>query len=286
MLRVGKSTGLRSYGGNSMKTPDGYYASPTPFRPIGSGLADLIRRLERITAILEERNDPTRHFAKTYCHTNQAVLDEIHAGGFKDGAWMEMWGVAYAVKAVEAYEAMIEGRPTTHPWTAAFAASRNHPEMEVVRHFVIMLNAHLNHDLALGLLEVTTDSDFTDESILAIREADHAHVNYCLLRLVASEHKAIIEAQGHQSLLDRIKGPLEEAATKHWVVEARAKTWVNTRLLAAERAKPDNGNFEAYKRRLGEVTAERVEHLRNSREIVLNLALEGFGVLIDPANAG
>jgi Family of unknown function (DUF5995) len=81
---------------------------------------------------------------------------------------------------------------------------------------------------------------------------------------------------------DRLLQPLNRLATRRFLRESRAKVWANTRLLnAARRTGPD-----AYATRLAELehlAATRVADLMAPGQVVLKLAVKGFGVRLRDA---
>jgi hypothetical protein len=87
---------------------------------------------------------------------------------------------------------------------------------------------------------------------------------------------------GPRRRTDRLLQPLNRLATKRFLRESRAKVWANTRLLdAARRRGPD-----AYASRLAELerlAATRVADLMAPGQVVLRLAVKGFGVRLQDA---
>jgi Family of unknown function (DUF5995) len=85
-----------------------------------------------------------------------------------------------------------------------------------------------------------------------------------------------------RSRTDRLLQPLNRLATKRFLRESRAKVWANTRLLdAARRTGPD-----PYATRLAELerlAAARVADLTAPGQVVLKLAVKGFGVRLPDA---
>jgi len=139
------------------------------------------------------------------------------------------------------------------------------------------MNAHINYDLAQSLLAVISEPEFDDPGLLADRHADHEHIDQVLVSRVGAEDTELEAAGGPRSRTDRLLQPLNRLATKRFLRESRAKVWANTRLLdSARRAGPD-----AYRSRLAQLeqlAADRVADLMAPGQVVLKLALKGFGV--------
>jgi hypothetical protein len=140
------------------------------------------------------------------------------------------------------------------------------------------VNAHINYDLPQSLLRVIPPSDFKDPEVLARRHRDHEAIDGVLNRRVAAEGR---EFDG-QSVLDRALTPLNRAATRRFLQESRRKVWHNTRELHAARL----AGPAAYERRLAELevlTAARIADLLEPGQVLLRLAVAGFGVRLPPA---
>jgi Family of unknown function (DUF5995) len=144
------------------------------------------------------------------------------------------------------------------------------------------MNAHINYDLAQSLLAVISEAEFDDPELLARRAADHEHIDQVLVARVGAEDTELEALSGPRSATDRLLQPLNRLATKRFLRESRAKVWANTRLLdTARRAGP-----AAYATRLAELerlAATRVADLMAPGQVVLKLAVKGFGVRLPDA---
>jgi hypothetical protein len=237
-------------------------------------IGGLIARMEALLAKLREERDGNRHFLATYLRTTRAVADELAAGGFSDRDWVERWDVAFADLYLDALEAEQAGRRPPEPWAIAFGVAREQ-RLPPLRQVLLGMNAHINFDLAQSLLAVITDRELDDPELVARRAADHRHIDDVLVARVGAED-AELAAQG-RSRSDRLLAPLNRLSTRRFLKESRAKVWANTHLLSqARRAGPD-----AYQARLAELerlAAARVADLVAPGQVVLKLALKGFGV--------
>jgi hypothetical protein len=246
-----------------------------------AGIGALVRRREGLLEPLEARGDPARFFLATYLRTTRAVAEELERAGFRDPAWVERWDVAFADLYLDAVEAAEAGRRPPEPWAVAFAAGGS-GDLPPLRHVLLGMNAHINYDLAQSLLAVIPSRDFDNPELLADRHADHEHIDRVLVARVGAEDTELEAAGGPRSRTDRLLQPLNRLATKRFLRESRAKVWANARLLdAARRAGPD-----AYATRLAELerlAAQRVADLLAPGQVVLKLAVKGFGVRLADA---
>jgi hypothetical protein len=246
-----------------------------------AGIDVLLRPMEGLLEPLEAAGDPGRFFLATYLRTTRAVAEELDRGGFRDPEWVERWDVAFADLYLDAVEAAQAGRRPPEPWAVAFGAG-DRDGLPPLRHVLLGMNAHINYDLAQSLLAVISEPEFDDPELLAARHADHEHIDQVLVARVGAEDTELESLSGPRSRSDRLLQPLNRLATKRFLRESRAKVWANTRLLnAARRTGPD-----AYATRLAELerlAATRVADLMAPGQVVLKLAVKGFGVRLQDA---
>jgi uncharacterized protein DUF5995 len=245
------------------------------------GIDALIGRMEGLLAPLEARGDPGRFFLATYLRTTQAVREELDRDGFRDTDWVERWDVAFAGLYLDALEAAEAGRRPPEPWAVAFGAGER-DRFPPLRHVLLGMNAHINYDLAQSLLAVISEEEFDDPQLLASRAADHEHIDSVLVARVGAEDSELEALSGGRSLVDRLLQPLNRLSTKRFLRESRAKVWANTRLLDTARRQ----GADAYAARLAELerlAAARVADLVAPGQVVLKLAVKGFGVRLPDA---
>ena len=246
-----------------------------------TGIGALLRRMEGLLGPLEAAGDPGRFFLATYLRTTRAVAEELDRGGFRDPAWVERWDVAFAGLYLDAVEAAEAGRRPPEPWAVAFGAG-DRDGVAPLRHVLLGMNAHINYDLAQSLLAVISESEFDDPGPLAARHADHEHIDQVLVARVGAEDTELEALSGPRSRTDRLLQPLNRLATRRFLRESRAKVWANARLLdTARRAGP-----HAYADRLAELeqlAAARVADLMAPGQVVLKLAVNGFGIRLPGA---
>ena len=84
-----------------------------------------------------------------------------------------------------------------------------------------------------------------------------------------------------QCLVDRVLTPLNQWASRQWLREARQKVWHNAvELQRARVAGPDV--YVARLAELEELSAARIADLRAPGQVLLRLAVSGFGVALSP----
>ena len=252
---------------------------------MGAGtIDDLIAEMGDMQARLDAVDDGRRHWHGVYRRGTIAVRDEIRRGGFADSAWLERWDLAFAAIYLEAMERWDRGQEPSGPWRVAFEATRD-PAVPPLRHVLLGLNAHVNFDLPQALIAVISDDEWADPEMVRRRHADHKHIDDVLVVRVGTEDRQIAAAgrPGDRGLADRLLVPVNRAASKRFLKEARAKVYSNARLLSESRRQGPEA-LAARMAQLEELCRARVADLRAPGQVLLKLSLRGFGVAL-PADA-
>jgi Family of unknown function (DUF5995) len=240
-----------------------------------STIAQVVDQLQQRIDALSPQQVHRRTFTTTYQRTTQAVGDAVDAAYFEDPDWVVRWDVAFADLFIAAHDADQVGGHVPRPWRLAFQAD---PELPSIVHLLLGMNAHINYDLPPATLSVITDHDFEDPVLIDRRRRDHERIDQILARRVAEEDHAI---GGARSLLDRILTPANRLSSRHFLREARGKVWLNVAEL--QRARLEGTN--AYRARLAELevlAAAKIADLLRPGQVLLRLALTGFGVTLPP----
>jgi hypothetical protein len=242
-------------------------------RGVPGVVEELERRLDELPPGLADR----KVFLAAYLRTTVAVGRALREARFEDPAWVERWDVVFAGMGIAAHDADLAGDPVPRPWKLAFDAPKDLPDL---RHVLLGINAHINYDLPQALVTVISPADFEDPVLMARRRRDHERIDGVLAERVSSEDSEL-EAE---SLLNRLLTPFDRLSTRRFLKEARHKVWHNTfELHAARLAGPD-----AYRARLAELevlSAAKIADLLEPGQVVLRLAVAGFGVTLPPPAA-
>jgi len=239
--------------------------------------------VESVARVMQERLDglPSEQaylgrFLGTYRRTTLAVGKAVDAAGFEDPDWVERWDVAFAELYVEALDAHLSGGTPSRPWRLAFEAD---PHLPPLRHVLLGINAHVNYDLPQALLAVISDDDFTDPSLMASRHRDHERIDGVLSSRVAAEDAEL--GQRGRTLFDRVLQPLNRLSSRRFLREARTKVWHNTGELQAARLAGPSA-YDVRLRELEVLSAARIGDLLAPGQVLLRLAVAGFGVTLPP----
>jgi hypothetical protein len=248
-----------------------------------SSIRDVLQQMELLLEPLVRSGDQRRFFHATYLRTTHAFSKEIERGSFRDNEWTERWDVVFASFYLDALERWNRGEGTPAPWTVAFEAAAEAPLIPL-RHVLIGINAHVNFDLPQALLAVITDDEFHDPDVVEARSEDHQHADEILAARVPEEDKILWEETDPAalSMLDRALTPFNRLGTKRFLKESRRKVWHNAKVLSAAREKGTPA-LAAKLAELERLSAARVADLRMPGQVLLKLAVRGFGVVLQPA---
>jgi len=240
-------------------------------------VAEVVARMRQRLDSLPSSAAHRAAFLSTYLRTTEAVGSALSNGYFEDNAWVERWDVVFAELYLQAHDADLgfEDGVVSRPWRLAFAAPAQLPAL---RHVLLGINAHVNYDLPQAMLAVISPADFLDPELLARRRRDHERIDAVLASRVKAEDA---ELDDPRRLLDRALAPLNRLSSKRFLREARLKVWHNVGELHAARLLGD----EAYRARLAELevlSAARIADLLAPGQVLLRLAVAGFGVVLPP----
>ena len=240
-------------------------------------VVDLVGRFETAEAELAA-GASQRHFCGLYRRSTLAVRDELAKGGFADADWVARLTVAFARLYLEALDDWTLGREVALPWQLALEAPA---ELSPLVHQLIGLNAHLNFDLPRALLAVDGVEEFGNDPLLERRQDDFQHIDAVMLRRLPEEYRRLRGGTGPvgPELLTWALYPLNLMASRRWLVAARRSVWNNALHLSAA-----GGAGEAELARavadLEVLCAAKVAEIRGPGQVVLRLAVAGFGVTL------
>ncbi len=146
-------------------------------------IADVILRMQAIDAILPP-NDGLKWFNRLYLMVTQEVDLHPPGGAWQSPAWLTRLDVVFAGFYFNAVSSLLSGGAIASAWRALFE-SRYNAGVDRIQFALAGMNAHINHDLALALLQ--TDSELNVAPASDSPEyADYQSVNTLLNSLMPS----------------------------------------------------------------------------------------------------
>ncbi len=97
--------------------------------------------------------DASGYFPALYARVTARVGASIEAGSFADGPGIDRFATGFA-----SYYAAASRDPQSRPrcWRASWDAARD-PRLLIVQHLLLGINAHVNHDLPLAVVEIADE---------------------------------------------------------------------------------------------------------------------------------
>ena len=197
----------------------------TPNLPIVApytSIDDTITALVVLEQTFRSQHDRRAIFATAYLAITRAIKQRVVDGLFQDNAWVTRYTLCFANLYRTALLAYEQGNWDTLPkaWRIAFDTSENNGAL-AIQDLVLGINAHINHDLALALIEVTIDPQ------RPTRYADHCIVNDVLRAATDPMQQRIGQLYAPiLSLLDQACDHLDEDIACFSVEKAREAAWL------------------------------------------------------------
>jgi hypothetical protein len=219
------------------------------------------RRMAGLIREWEGAADRRALFLSCYALMTRNVLSAIDAGDFRDPPWVS--GLLdrfadYYFAALEGDERQVASVPEV--WRLAFNAARD-PDLEVMQHLLLGINAHINYDLVLCLgdaLEPEWHALSADER--HARYLDHCHINDIIGHTIDAVQDQIVDRYAPwMEVVDAALGRLDEWLVLKMIARWRDQVWA----LAVQRVElPDEAAREAHRREIEESVVSRGHLIR------------------------
>ena len=205
--------------------------------PLPGRVDDVVERLHAIERSLPA-GDGIRAFTALYRAVTEAVDERVRPGTFADARFTRWLDVVFANLYFRALRAHVVG-PKRPPraWAALFEA-RARPGVASIQFALAGMNAHINRDLPLALVETCRALE-----VVPVRGCPQ-HVDFRALDPLLAETEARVRADfatGLVGLADETLGELDSVVAMWNVRKARAAAWVNAEMLWAVRDVPFAG---------------------------------------------
>ena len=116
---------------------------------------DVIDWMTRIHSVLSE-TDGLKWFNWLYLEVTKAVRNQPAGVDWKNLAWLSRLDVIFANFYFAAIESVLNGKPTAKSWGVLFEA-RSRPTIDRIQFALAGINAHINHDLSLALIDANKE---------------------------------------------------------------------------------------------------------------------------------
>jgi hypothetical protein len=193
---------------------------------------EVLDRLHAIGASVPA-GDGVGAFNTVYDLTTQAVRDRLGAGFFDDDVFVERLDVVFADRYLAAVDAAAGGQEVDAAWRPLFQRRADH-RVRPVQFVVAGMNAHINHDLAIAVVDTCAAAHIrpTEGSI----PADYDRVNVILEEIEARVRAAMLDDLERE--LGRPVEPLVHLVGSWSIHQARDAAWVRAQVLWELRGLP------------------------------------------------
>src|ERR1035438_6733959 len=124
-------------------------------------IEEVITQLEKIISETLKTNDRIGYFTVLYHKVTCRVRDGINNNEFDDNIRMEKLDVLFANRFLDAYKQYTLGQQQTESWKVTFDASK-HSSYLVLQHLLLGMNAHINLDLGIAVVEALKGKNLAD----------------------------------------------------------------------------------------------------------------------------
>lgn len=196
---------------------------------------------EKMTALIrgwETAADRRAVFLNCYLLMTRNMLSAVDAGDFHDCRWVNVLlhrFADYYFDALVVYDEDRERAPAV--WKQAHdLAGRD--DIQVVQHLLLGVNAHINYDLVLTLVEMLEPEwERLTPRQRAGRYADHCRVNDIIAATVDAVQDDVIEPAAPQmDVIDKLLGPLDEWLISRLITHWRQEVWERAAAMLARPA--------------------------------------------------
>lgn len=182
----------------------------------------------------EQHSDHKAIFLRCYLMMTSNMLAAIEQHEFNDPAWVNRLlhlFADYYFAALTAYQQSPVSAPAA--WQLAHN-SANDPQVTTLQHLLLGVNAHINYDLVLTLVDLLKP-EWADLSTSqrSWRYSDHCKVNEVIGRTTDAVQDQIIgPGMPFMDWIDKLLGPIDEFLISHLISHWREAVWQNaTHLL-------------------------------------------------------
>ncbi len=185
-----------------------------------ANINDVLRTMQSIDDLLPA-TDGLKWFNRLYMMVTQEV-DQRTPAEWQDPNWLTRLDVAFAGFYFRAITSFLDGSPSTpNAWDALLEA-RYRTGVDRIQFAVAGMNAHINHDLALALIE--TDAELNlDPGLNSPEHADYETVNSLLEAIMPSALQVL--ATGILGELAEDTGKIGRILAFWDIVQARGLAW-------------------------------------------------------------
>jgi len=190
-----------------------------------SSIDDVIARMRSIAGSTRP-HDGVGAFNMVYLRTTEAVRDRLGTGFFGDDGFMERLDIVFANLYFAAVDADAAGRRVDRAWRPLFSR-RSDRRVHAVQFVVAGMNAHINHDLALAVVETCAAAH--THPLAGTIPADYHRITDIIEDIESSIRRSLL-ADLERELGQQLE-PLFHLISSWSIGQAREAAWVRAQVL-------------------------------------------------------
>ena len=200
--------------------------------PTVDTIDQVVQRLQELDGSLPP-SDGVRWFNRLYLEVTLAVRDWVRGRPLEAPPFLERLDVFFGNAYFQAFDAAASGSQVPHAWAPLFQA-RHDPAIAPLQFALAGMNAHINHDLARGVVATCEALD--------MQPAKPQHDDYDNVNVILRETEAQVKTwllTGAVKELDHVVAPADDLAAIWSITRARDAAWVRARVLWRLRDEPE-----------------------------------------------
>lgn len=195
---------------------------------VADPILGVMARMDAIAAPLDP-DDGVARFNELYLAVTHAVFEETRNAHYDDPEFISRLDIVFADLYFAAIDDAAAAKTIPKAWAPLFE-KRDTKGIAPIQFAIAGMNAHINHDLAVALVQVCAERKVGIEDGSAMHR-DYLVVNSTLER-VEGEIKARF-ATGVLGEIDKVAGPLDDVIANWSVARARDNAWLTARTIRA-----------------------------------------------------
>lgn len=198
-----------------------------------SGSDPLIDQMQSYIQLWQSTCDDKALFLRCYMMMTSNVITAVSHQEFHDPPWVTELihrFAAHYFTALQSYEQDPAAAPPV--WQQAHQAA-NDPHFSALQKLLSGINAHINYDLVLTLVEML-QVEWVGQTVEMRngRYTDHCHINHIIGCTIDAVQDEILEpAMPIMDILDNLLGPIDERLLGRLIARWREKVWQNATCL-------------------------------------------------------
>lgn len=193
-----------------------------------TSIDEVLKRMQAIAASISGR-DGIADFNRLYGKVTEEVGHSVGARTFEDAAFITRLDIVFANRYFRALGQFLKGGRAPRSWQALFD-SRHRSGVSALRFAVAGMNAHINFDLALSLVETAAERGIALD-VGTPQHRDYERINRLLGETMPAAK--VWFSTGVIGLADEALGRADDDVAMWSIERAREAAWVHAETLSA-----------------------------------------------------